>query len=135
MLCYVKIICFCNGICSIHQPISSTWIYKLSIGIAWTYFIAIETNLFKLFFVPTAWTSSGCTGSGTHQKCIRWKRRRCCCSFCARLISVIALLQFIDYRVSQKPNEYSLYDFASRRLFFYHRLAHEPAYTRNSDDW
>ena len=35
--------------------------------------------------------------------------------------------------VSQKPDDNSCCDFAYRRLFFYHTLAHGPAYTRSTD--
>ena len=37
--------------------------------------------------------------------------------------------------VSQKLDQYSLWAVAYRRLFFYHQLAHGPAYTRNADGW
>ena len=63
----IKIVCFANGIRSIHQSISCAFEFTnfpstivISIGIASTYFIANETNLFKLSCVPNAWTSSGC---------------------------------------------------------------------------
>lgn len=74
------------------------WIHKLptnhviGIRIAWAYLIPSETNLFKLFCVPSAWTSSGCTGSRTQKRSIQWKQHWC----------YIDNLQFIDLWVSTK---------------------------------
>ena len=105
----------------------------IRIGIARTYFIAKETNSFKLFCVPSAWMISGCTGSRTQQRWIRWNWLRCCCSFRARFVSFIVLFLCLPNSSITKPLNFSVSLLTS--AFQIHRFAHGPEYTRNSDDW
>ena len=84
------------------------WIHKLptnhviGIRIAWTYLIPSETNLFKLFCVPSAWTSSGCTGSRTQKRSIQWKQHWCCLSATLTIFSLL-IYECLPKAVQQFP--------------------------------
>ena len=118
LLCYIKIICFGSEIGSIHQPISCTFQFTnsastlvISIGIAWAYFIA---NCFA--FLVLQWVL---IVSPVQQRCIRWKQCQSCCSFSARLISLLPFFSYWLVSVSENLDNNSRCDIAYRRLFFY----------------
>ena len=108
-------------------------IYKLLIHPCYKHWNSMEVFHCKLFCVPSAWTGFDCTWSPVQQRCIRWKRRQSCSSFCARFISLLPFFSYWLVSVSENPENNSRCDIAYRRLFFYYRLAHGPAYTRNTD--
>ena len=128
---------FPNCTRSIHQPISCTFEFTnsqstlvISIGVAWTYFIANETNLFKLFSVPSAWITSDCTKMHLMEATSGLLHLLCQTYRLHYPSSVYWLMS-----VFQKLDDNFRCNVAYKRFFLYHRLAHGPAYTRTTDDW
>ena len=67
LLCYIKIVCFVNGISSIHQPIFCIFEFTnftsnlvISIGIAWKYLLQMKQIFSNCFlFLLLEWVVAG----------------------------------------------------------------------------
>ena len=98
------------------------------------YFFANETKLFKLFHVPSTGLSSAGTGPRAQQ---RWFDGNDVDAAAASVPGLSASLFFFSLLINEcfpKAGRRFRGDVAYRRLYFYHRLAHGPAYTRNTDN-